>query len=119
MTIECNNYIGGTWTGSSSATYLESHNPADGSVVARAPRSNVDDIRQAITSAKEAFEGNVWGDSPNLRAKALLKLTKLTEENSEELAKLVTLETGQPISDSRKEMQICIDHLEYHGWPRS
>jgi betaine-aldehyde dehydrogenase len=88
-------------------------NPATGEEIARAPVSSAGDVDRAVRAARGAFEG--WARTvPGERARALLKLADLLDENAEELADLEARNAGKPkqavIDD---EMPFMADNLRF------
>ena len=62
----------------------------------------------AVGEAKKAFE--IWRYTPApKRAEILFKAAEITKENKEELARILTKETGKPIVEARGEIQEVID----------
>jgi len=72
-------------------------NPADGSVVGRAPKATVAQLEQAIAAASRAFVG--WSaQSDSARQAACHRVADRIGESAEELAQLLTLEQGKPLN---------------------
>ncbi|ALS23985.1 aldehyde dehydrogenase family protein [Paenibacillus naphthalenovorans] len=107
------NYVGGEWTESASRERLESRNPATGELVGYAQKSTETDILQSIDSVYEAYRTSDWGVNPKRRYEALLELARQIENNIEHLARLMTMEQGKPIRESRVELAGCVDTLKY------
>ncbi|PFN99407.1 aldehyde dehydrogenase [Bacillus sp. AFS076308] len=107
------NLINGEWTESSSKELLESKNPATGEVVGYAQKSTVQDVEYAIDTVFHAFNTSDWGYNPKRRYNALLGLAQKMEENKEHLARVLTIEQGKTINESRGEIAGCIDTLKY------
>ncbi len=103
------NNLGGILTDSSSKDSFEKHNPADKTdVLGKFPKSNQKDLDEAVKEAKKAFE--VWRYTPApKRAEVLYRAAEITKERKEELAKILTRETGKPIVEARGEIQEVID----------
>lgn len=112
ITIYKNN-IGGNLTDSSSKDFFEKHNPADKSeLLGKFPKSSQKDLDEAVKEAKKAFE--LWRYTPApKRAEILYKASEITKEQKEELAKILTKETGKPIVESRGEIQEVIDTYQF------
>src|SRR5262245_38457757 len=55
-----NNLIGGKWVRAASEEVFDVFNPADGSVIARVPDSDHEDIDRAVAAARRAFETGPW-----------------------------------------------------------
>jgi phenylacetaldehyde dehydrogenase len=54
---------------------------------------------------------------PHQRARYLLKIADLVEDHADELAELITLDNGKPITESITEVTRTADTLRYYaGW---
>jgi len=85
--------IGGQWTDASSGRTYEQHFPYTGDAVGTAAAAGRDDARRAVEAAHEAF--GEWGRStPGERRTILLRAADLLSERAEQIAGLVTEETG-------------------------
>jgi alpha-ketoglutaric semialdehyde dehydrogenase len=103
------NNIGGTSSESSSKDFFEKYNPADkNELLGKFPKSNQKDLDSAVTQAKKAFETWRYTPAPK-RAEVLYKAAEITTERKEELATILTKETGKPIVEARGEIQEVID----------
>ncbi len=97
------NFIAGEWTEASSGQWFMSYNPANGEPVATAPLSEREDAARAAEAARQAFEGSRWPQDPALRSKLLWHWAQRLEADAERLARILTLENGKPIRESRIE----------------
>ena len=94
--------IAGERASSPSESTMPIINPADESIVARAAVTTSAQIDQAVEAATAAQKK--WMRlTPDSRASIIWKWGELIAENADELATLVTLETGKPITDARAE----------------
>lgn len=85
----------------SSPEKIQVINPADGKVIGEVPRGTKIEIDLAVAAARRAFDSGAWPKLlPRERKEYLLKFADKIEEHRDELAALVTLEMGKPISDS-------------------
>jgi acyl-CoA reductase-like NAD-dependent aldehyde dehydrogenase len=85
--------IGGEWTSARSGREYEQHFPYTGEVVGRAVAAGREDADAAAAAARTAFEE--WSRSaPGVRREILLRAADLLSERGEEIAKIVTEETG-------------------------
>jgi acyl-CoA reductase-like NAD-dependent aldehyde dehydrogenase len=93
--------------------HTEVRNPATNEVVALAPVSTLAHLDAAVTAANDAFPAYSMSGDAALRDYCN-KVADVIESNSEELAKLVTLEQGKPLDGlgSRFELGGCV------GWAR-
>ena len=103
------NNIAGTQVDSSSKDFFEKYNPADkNECLGKFPKSNQKDLDHAVRAALKA--ALTWKHTPApKRAEILYKAAEITKENKEELAKILTKETGKPIVEARGEIQEVID----------
>lgn len=109
MTSIYKNNIGGTLTESSSTDFFEKTNPADtDDSIGKFPNSNQADLDLAVNAAKIAFEKWRLTPAPK-RAEVLYKAAEITLARKEELAQILTRETGKPLVEARGEIQEVID----------
>src|SRR4051812_4715911 len=94
------NYVGGTWTPANAADFVDVHNPARGTVIAKTPLSTRADLDAAVQAAAKAFPA--WRDTPVVqRARAMFRFVHLLEEHFEEIARTVTTEHGKTLDEAR------------------
>ena len=92
------NYINGIFVNSEET--IEDINPATSEVIATIPRSNLNDVNEAVLAADKARDN--WSSlSLDERRKWLEKIANALEARSEEIAKLESLDTGKPIKIAR------------------
>ena len=88
-------FIGGEFVESESGETMEVLNPSSGEVIAEVPRGTAEDVGRAVDAAKAAW--SEWQrKTPKDRMELLLKLADIIDENSEELARLESLNVGKP-----------------------
>jgi len=104
-------YIGGRWTPSSSAKTAEVRNPATDELLARVPLGGPAEVDRAAAAAAAAFDG--WRrTSPVARARYFFRLKTIMEERFEDLARVVTLEHGKTLDESRGSVRRAIENVE-------
>ncbi|WP_249872464.1 aldehyde dehydrogenase family protein [Oceanobacillus saliphilus] len=110
--------INGRWVESVTNETIETRNPATGEIITTVPNGGVEDINLAVAAARKAFDDGPWRMmKPNERAKLLLKLADLVEENGEELAHLETLDNGAPVNVTKYYPTAAADDFRYYaGW---
>ncbi|KAH8243953.1 hypothetical protein KR032_011766 [Drosophila birchii] len=97
--------VNGAWIGSSDATTFEVRNPSSGEVIGKVPNMTVADAQKAINAAKQAYESKEWRSlTAKDRSNLLKKWHKLIEQNSQEIAEIMTAESGKPINESKGEV---------------
>lgn len=92
-------YIGGAWIPAASGQTFTVVNPATGEPLTEVAAGDAEDIDTAVAAAAGAF--GAWsGLSAAARGQLLCRFADVIAEHIEELALLVTLEMGKPISDA-------------------
>jgi len=107
------NYINGAWVSSQCSSTKPVVNPANGEVLAQVPygEATIQDVASAVAAAQAAYEE--WKRVPVLRRiQPLYKLKQLLEENTDEIARLITLECGKTLAESKGELQRAIENVE-------
>ena len=95
--------IGKNWVDSSNGETIQVMNPATNTLVDTVPSLTVEDINKAVDEAYASQKE--WEATPLLeRCKCLMKFKDLVEQNSAELAKLLSDETGKPIKEAIAEI---------------
>uniref|UniRef100_V5IGH9 Succinate-semialdehyde dehydrogenase n=2 Tax=Ixodes ricinus TaxID=34613 RepID=V5IGH9_IXORI len=105
-------YINGKWCPSKSGETFQVTNPANGDVICSVSDCSVDDVEEAIQSARTAFEG-FKNTTAKERSALLLKFYNLQLQHTEELARLMTAENGKPLVESRGEVAYGASFLEW------
>ncbi|MFL6022136.1 MAG: aldehyde dehydrogenase family protein [Marmoricola sp.] len=94
------------------ASTFDSLNPRNGEVVASHPISSEADVRAAVARAREASAW--WGAlSYSERADRLGAWKALVTQRLDELAGVMSAETGKPHGDALLEAALAIDHLAW------
>ncbi|MCK4897656.1 MAG: aldehyde dehydrogenase family protein, partial [Anaerolineales bacterium] len=105
------NYINGEWCLSSGSTSLNVHNPANQEVLAEVALTPKSEVDEAVNHAKLALAG--WSRTPAAeRIQYLFKLKALLEEHFDEISRLITMECGKTLGESRGEMRRAIENVE-------
>src|SRR5262245_44325759 len=105
------NYVGGAWAPSTAADFVDVHNPAMGTVIAKTPLSTRADLDAAVQAAARAFPA--WRDTPVVqRSRARLRFVHLLEQHFEELARTVTTEHGKTLDEARGSVRRGIECVE-------
>jgi succinate-semialdehyde dehydrogenase/glutarate-semialdehyde dehydrogenase len=105
-------WIGGKWRKSSDGGRFDVIDPATENKVASVASATVEDAKAALDAASAAFPG--WAaKKPRERAEVLRKSFELIMRDAERLAKLITIENGKALSDSRGEVAYA---AEFFRW---
>ena len=89
------------------ATERSSTDPGTGKTWATAPDNGPDDVDKTVKAAHTAFE-SYRKVNPRTRAQWLLKWDALIREHRDDIAKIVTYETGKPIAESQGELDYAL-----------
>ncbi|MCZ4618619.1 aldehyde dehydrogenase family protein [Rhodococcus qingshengii] len=90
-------------------------NPATGAALDAVPAwSTLDDVAAACTRAHRAF-GSEWSRNGLLRVTFLNDWADGIEAHAEELAQLLTSETGKVLRESRREIAMTIEALRFNA----
>jgi len=107
-------YVDGQWIQAVSGATVSVDNPATGEIIGKAPKLSGAETRQAVEAANRAFPG--WSKKTGKeRAAVLRRWFDLMMANQEDLARLMTLEQGKPLTESRGEVAYAAAFLEWFG----
>lgn len=105
-------YIDGRWHYADNTLQRVVDNPADGSLLGHVPDLGIDETRQAIRAAARALVD--WRALlPQERAEYLLAWYRLMLEHKEDLATLMTLEQGKPLTEARGEIDYAASFVQW------
>ncbi|AGZ37287.1 NADP-dependent succinate-semialdehyde dehydrogenase I [Pseudomonas sp. SWI6] len=107
-------YIDGAWVDADSGQTLRVNNPATGELIGHVPKMGAVETRRAIEAAERALPA--WRAlTAKDRANRLRRWFELMMQNQEDLARLMTLEQGKPLVESRGEIAYAASFLEWFG----
>ena len=107
-------WIGGQWRKSSDGGRFDVIDPATENKVASVASATVDDAMAALDAASGAFPA--WAKKkPRERAEILRKSYELIMRDAERLAKLITIENGKALSDSRGEVAYAAEFFRWYA----
>lgn len=105
-------FLGGHWTDGDAT--VEVTNPSTGDVLGTIPDMGRAEAEEAVGCAAMAFPA--WSKMlAQDRARILRRWADLMWENKEDLALIMTLEQGKPLSESRGEIDYAAGFLEWFG----
>ena len=107
-------WIDGKWRKASDGARFDVIDPATENVITSVASASVDDARAAVDAAQAAMPG--WaGRKPRERAEILRKAYEVIMAQSERLAKLITLENGKALPDSRGEVAYAAEFFRWYA----
>ncbi len=107
-------YIAGKWRKSSDNSRFDVIDPATENKIASVASATVEDAKAALDAASGAF-GDWAARKPRERAEVLRKAYELTVKEAERFAKLITLENGKALSDSRGEVLYAAEFFRWYA----
>jgi succinate-semialdehyde dehydrogenase/glutarate-semialdehyde dehydrogenase len=107
-------YVDGKWIQAGSGQTINVDNPATKEIIGKVPKLGGAETRHAIDAAHRAFPA--WSKkTAKERATVLRRWFDLMMANQEDLARLMTLEQGKPLAESRGEVAYAAAFLEWFG----
>jgi succinate-semialdehyde dehydrogenase/glutarate-semialdehyde dehydrogenase len=104
--------IDGQWVSSTPHGTSDLFNPANGDLLAKLPRCKEEETTRAVVAADRAFR--TWRKTTAKHRSAILyRWWQLIVESKEDLATLITLEEGKPLSESRGEIDYAAGFIQW------
>ncbi|WP_415237646.1 NADP-dependent succinate-semialdehyde dehydrogenase [Sneathiella sp.] len=104
--------IDGKWCDADSGAKFAVTNPATGDVMGTVPEMGAAETKRAIDAAKKAMPA--WaGLTAKERATILRKWHDLMIENTDDLARLMTMEMGKPLAEAKGEVAYAASFIEW------
>ena len=105
-------FINGQWCEGSLGETRDVINPATESAVALVCRASEADLERALDSTQAGF--NIWSQTSAWeRSKILTRCARTIEDRIPFLAKVMTLEQGKPLTESRGELDRTVDVFDW------
>lgn len=106
------NFIAGAWHAARDRSWLEVTDPATGAMIGRVPDSGAADARDAVEAASEAL-GDWRRTTARSRSQLLKRWHALILRSQEDLARIMSLEQGKPLAESRGEVAYGASYVEW------
>jgi succinate-semialdehyde dehydrogenase / glutarate-semialdehyde dehydrogenase len=114
METNAGQLIDGKWHIGGGDTTISAINPATEEVLNTYPSASAEDTSDAIAAANSAFMR--WRVTPAwTRADILHKCADVMLSRTEDAARIITLEAGKPLAQSRREWQLSIDQFRWYA----
>ncbi|MHC8351014.1 NADP-dependent succinate-semialdehyde dehydrogenase [Pseudomonas sp. RT4P38] len=105
-------YIDGVWLDADSGQTLKVNNPATNEIIGTVPKMGATETRRAIEAADKALPA--WRAlTAKERAGKLRRWFELMIENQDDLARLMTIEQGKPLTESKGEIVYAAAFFEW------
>lgn len=107
-------YIDGRWVGAADGGTLTVTDPADGTALGEVANLTGRDSAGAVDAAERAFAA--WSKLlPQQRSTVLRRWYELMVAHRDDLALIMTLEQGKPISEARGEIDYAASFVEFYA----
>lgn len=105
-------FIDGEWLDTTGRRSEPVINPATGASLGDLPHATTDDLQRAIDTSQAAFQR--WRImSPLARGEILRKAAQLFRERGDRIARIMSLEQGKTLTESRIEVMVTAEMLEW------
>ena len=105
-------FIDGAWVEAVSGARLDVLNPADGTLAGTVADADVEEAQRALEAAHRAQPQ--WAQvSPRARSEILLRCFEGLRAQTEDIARLITIENGKSLRDARAEVSYA---AEFFRW---
>ncbi len=105
------------WVAGAPATsedVLEVRHPFDGRAVGATSHATPEDVERAVAAA-HAVAGELAGAPAYVRAEALALVSRRLDERAEDVARLITAESGKPVKWARLEVARAVSTFRWAG----
>lgn len=109
-------FVDGGWTEGEAGAWIEVLDPATGERLASVARADEADVDRAVQAAHRCAEQRRLVDMrPSDRGRALVEVAFALRARADAVARLLTLDSGKPVSQSRAEVEASARYFEYYG----
>ncbi|MEZ5742417.1 MAG: aldehyde dehydrogenase [Sphingomonadaceae bacterium] len=108
-------FIDGGWRAALGGETIPAINPFDQSVHAHIPVATADDVAEAVTAARRAYDSQWSKTTPGQRAALMNRLADLIDADAERLALLETTDNGKVIRETGSQMGYAARLFRYYA----
>lgn len=106
--------IDNVWGGSASGATTSVFSPATEEAIGEIPSGTIADADAALASVARGFA--VWRETPAWdRARILRRAADLVRERLDDIARVMSTETGKPLAEARGETNAAADQFEWYA----
>jgi len=107
-------FIDGRWRPRSEGGSMAVTDPATGKAIGEVPVASAADTLEAIAAAERGLK--VWRATPSwTRADTLHRVADVMHDAAERAARQITLESGKPLAQARREWSLSIDQFRWYA----
>ena len=108
--------IDGAWVDAADGAVFDSINPTTGQVWSKIPEATAEDVDRAVRAAHDAFLTGPWAKmTPTERGKCLRKLAELLADQSEELGRTESVDTGKMLKETRWQAKYIAEFFQFYA----
>ncbi|MEH6944757.1 5-carboxymethyl-2-hydroxymuconate semialdehyde dehydrogenase [Bacillus sp. JJ722] len=109
-------YINGQFVDGVANKTFENISPFDNQLINHVAEGFQEDIELAVAAAREAFDSGPWREmTVQERLSYIDKIADLIDENAEEISYLESLDTGLPISQTKKQAARASENFRFYA----
>ena len=109
-------YINGKFTPAMGNSSFENRNPFSNEVINHVSEGREEDIKAAVDAAGKAFSQGPWGKMKlEKRMEYINRIADVIDEEIEEIAYLEALDTGLPISQTKKMTARAAENFRFYA----
>ncbi|WP_077328196.1 5-carboxymethyl-2-hydroxymuconate semialdehyde dehydrogenase [Virgibacillus siamensis] len=109
-------YINGVFTDAISSEHFDNLNPYTNEISNRVAKGDNEDVDKAVQAADHAFHHGPWGSMKQKERMAYIeKIADLIANEAEEIAVLESLDSGLPISQTRKMTARAAENFRFYS----
>ncbi|SHM78991.1 betaine-aldehyde dehydrogenase [Roseovarius litoreus] len=110
------NYVNGKWVDGGDGGRITVMNPATAQSLAQVAKATPSDINTAVEAARAVVKSRALiAMNPIDRGRMVVRMGQLLRERKEEIARLVSIDAGKPISEAMGEVEGSAKYFEYYG----
>ncbi|KAK3381033.1 succinate-semialdehyde dehydrogenase [Podospora didyma] len=105
--LQTDSFVHGSWVTASSGDRFDVDDPSTGQVFTSCADLDASDVDAVVKSSHEAFQ-SYRRENPRSRARKLLEWDRLIRANKDDLALVLTHESGKPLSEAHGEIEYAL-----------
>lgn len=110
------NYVNGEWIDGGDGGRIITMNPATATPLAEVAQATAGDMDRAVQAARAVVNSRALiSMNPMDRGRMVVRMGTLLRERKEEIARLVSIDAGKPISEAMGEIEGSAKYFEYYG----
>jgi (Z)-2-((N-methylformamido)methylene)-5-hydroxybutyrolactone dehydrogenase len=108
-------HIGGRWVEPAGKGYFPSYNPFTQEPWAEIPQAGPEDVKAAVAAARDTFD-RVWSKTSGIdRAKLMLRLADIMEEEGPRMGRLESTDNGKVVRETSSQMLFLARVLRFYA----